>query len=58
VKLDDANPDEQHLGTPQGVSIHPAWRRAIAAVLASRLYLPLFVAEGIRTPSRIVLAMR
>ena len=58
VKSDDTEFVEQCLDTTQGVALHPALITAIAAMLASRLYLPLFVAEGIRTPFKIVLDMR
>ena len=58
VKLDDANFVEQRLCSPERVAVHPALITAIAAVFASRLYLPLFVTEGIRTPARIVLDVR
>jgi hypothetical protein len=58
VKLDDAHFIEQRLCSSERIAVHPALVAAIAAMLASRLYLPLLVAEGIRTPSRIVLDMR
>ena len=58
MESDDTNTVEQHLCSPESVAIHPALITAIAAVLASRPYLPLLVAEGIRTPSRIALDMR
>ena len=58
MKSDDPDFVEQLLDTAQRIAVQPAWRRAIAAVLASRLYLSLLVTEGIRTPSRIVLDMR
>jgi hypothetical protein len=58
VKADDADFVEQHLNAAQGITVHPASRRAIAAMPASRLYFPLLVTEGIRTPSRIALDMR
>jgi hypothetical protein len=57
-EFEQTNPNSHFLGPPKHIAIHAALCATVAAVLCSRLDLPLVVTEGTRTPLKIDLSVR